>query len=197
MVFQIIALAILAAFYGCYFAKMLIQRGKGIRTDQIGAGKTGFVKFVELTMKLATILTAAAELACIALNVSAAPVWMRISGACTGAGGAAVFAASVVCMGDSWRAGVPAHEKTALVTSGIYRFSRNPAFLGFDLVYAGILMMFFSWPLMAVSAFAALMLHLQIVNVEEEHLIREFGDEYRAYCQTVRRYIGRSRDKNA
>ena len=191
MVFQIIALAVLAAFYGCYFAKMLIQRGKGIHTDQIGAGKTGFVKFVELTMKLATILTAAAELACIALNVSAAHVWVRIAGAITGAGGAAVFAASVVCMGDSWRAGVPAHDKTALVTSGIYRFSRNPAFLGFDLVYAGILMMFFSWPLMAVSAFAALMLHLQIVNVEEEHLIREFGDEYRAYCHTVRRYIGR------
>lgn len=193
MAFQIIALVILTAFYGCYFAKMLIQRGKGIRTDHIGAGKTGFVKFVELTMKLATILAPVTELASIALDVSPLPVWARITGALVGAGGGAVFAASVIRMGDSWRAGVPAHDKTALITSGIYRFSRNPAFLGFDMVYIGILLMFFSWPLMAVSAFAALMLHLQIVNVEEEHLLIEFGGEYLAYCQTVRRYIGRKR----
>lgn len=193
MIFQIVALAILSTFYGCYFAKMLVQRRKGIRTDHIGAGKTGFVKFVELTMKLATILAPVAELASIALNVSASPIWVRIFGIILSAGGVAAFAASVICMGDSWRAGVPAHGKTALVTSGIYRFSRNPAFLGFYMVYIGILLMFFSWPLMAVSAFAELMFHLQIVNVEEEHLLREFGGEYLAYCQTVRRYIGRKR----
>ena len=43
-------------------------------------------------------------------------------------------------MKDSWRAGVSYEEKTDLITSGIYQISCNPAFLGFDLVYVGIVL---------------------------------------------------------
>ena len=56
MFFQIAAVLILLIFYGCYFGKMLIQKKKGIQTNQIGKGKAGFVKIIELTMKAATIL---------------------------------------------------------------------------------------------------------------------------------------------
>lgn len=94
-------------------------------------------------------------------------------------------------MRDSWRAGVSETDKTELVTGGIYQISRNPAFLGFDLVYIGILMMFFNWGLLAVSTLAALMFHLQIVNVEEDFLIKTFGDEYLEYKKKVNRYLGR------
>ena len=48
MIYQVTALVILAVFYGCHFLKMLMQQRKGIRTDQIGQGKVGFVKFVEV-----------------------------------------------------------------------------------------------------------------------------------------------------
>ena len=61
----------------------------------------------------------------------------------------AVFVTSVVTMRDSWRAGVSKTDKTELVTDGIYQISRNPAFLGFDLVYIGILLMFFNPCLLA------------------------------------------------
>lgn len=104
--------------------------------------------------------------------------------------GDAVFIISVVTMRDNWRAGVSEEEKTELVTSGIYRISRNPAFLGFDMLYVGVLLAFFSWPLFALSAFAMLMFHLQIVNVEEDFLRVAFGDAYLEYCQHVCRYIG-------
>ena len=96
-------------------------------------------------------------------------------------------------MRDSWRAGVPENDKTELVTSGIYQISRNPAFLGFDLLYIGLLMMFFNWVLCVVSAFAIVMYHLQIVNVEEDFLLITFGDEYLKYKKKVCRYIGRKR----
>lgn len=36
MIYQIIAIEIMAVFYGCYFIKMISQRRKGIQTDQIG-----------------------------------------------------------------------------------------------------------------------------------------------------------------
>ena len=43
-------------------------------------------------------------------------------------------------MRDSWRAGIFETDKTKLVTEGIYQISRNPAFLGFDLLIIGTLL---------------------------------------------------------
>lgn len=192
MVFQIIGFTILIAFYGCYFAKMLSQKKKGIQTDHLGKGKVGPVKYIEVIMKITTHIVPIAEAICIVLNITALPAWARITGAVIGVAGLAVFTISVLTMRDSWRAGVSETDTTALVTGGIYQISRNPAFLGFDLVYIGILLMFFHWVLFALSALAALMFHLQIVNVEEDFLIASFGDEYIEYKKKVNRYLGRS-----
>lgn len=193
MTFQMIAITILMAFYGCYFIKVLSQKKKGIQTDQIGKGKAGFVKFVEVTMKISAVLVFIAGLASIFIETSHGPVPLRIIGAAVSAIGTVVFTISVLAMRDNWRAGVPEHDRTELVTSGIYQISRNPAFLGFDLLYIGILMMFFNWVLCVVSAFAIIMYHLQIVKVEEIFLLTTFGDEYINYRTKVCRYIGRKR----
>jgi len=56
MEFKLISIASMIAFYGCYFLKMFHQKKQGIQTDQIGKDKIGFVKFVEITMKIAAIL---------------------------------------------------------------------------------------------------------------------------------------------
>lgn len=191
MIFQGIALGLMAVFYGCYFIKLLSQKKKGIRTTQIGAGKTGFAKAVEYTMMVSTILTPVAELVCIFTDCSFFPHWVRWLGAVIGAAGVALFILAVLAMKDSWRAGVPEKDKTGLVTDGIFQISRNPAFLGFDLLYVGILLMFFHWTLLVFSGFAALMFHLQIVNVEEDFLLKTFGEEYLLYKKTVNRYLGR------
>lgn len=188
---QITAIAILLIFYSCYFIKMLAQKRKGIQTDQIGRGKKGFVKAIEVTMKITTLLVPLAELVSIILNTSPLPITVRWCGAAIALMGDAAFVLSVLTMGDSWRAGVPERDKTELITDGIYSISRNPAFLGFDLVYVGILLMFFNPALLVISAFAMLMFHLQIVNVEEDFLLAAFGDEYLAYRKRVNRYLGR------
>ncbi len=47
MEFNLISIASLIAFYGCYFVKMFCQKRQGIQTDQIGKDKVGFAKFVE------------------------------------------------------------------------------------------------------------------------------------------------------
>lgn len=193
MWFQVAGIAIMLAFYGCYFIKMISQHKKGIKTDQIGKEKVGFVKFVEITMKVFTYLVPAVEIVSIILNTSFFAVPVRIVGMLVAVVGVAVFIISVLTMRDSWRAGVSKTDKTELVTKGIYKISRNPAFLGFDLMYLGILLMFFNLVLFEVSLFAILMFHLQIVNVEEEFLLEAFGDEYLRYKKKVCRYIGRKR----
>ncbi len=81
MTFQIIAYAVLAVFYGCYFAKMISQGKKGIRTDQIGKGKTGSVKAIEITMKIAAYLVPIVEVISIAMETGCLPAKLRAVGA--------------------------------------------------------------------------------------------------------------------
>ena len=108
---------------------------------------------------------------------------------CIGMLGDAVFLLSVLCMKDSWRAGIPEKDKTEIVTNGIYKISRNPAFLGFDLMYLGIFLMYCN-PLTGLfSLFAVIMLHLQILQ-EEKYLEATFGTTYLEYKKHVMRYLG-------
>ena len=193
MEFKLISIASMIAFYGCYFLKMFHQKKQGIQTDQIGKDKIGFVKFVEITMKIAAILVFIAGLVSIFLETGNSLTAIRIIGAITSVGGTVIFIVALWTMRDSWRAGVSKTDKTELITNGIYHISRNPAFLGFDLLYIGTLLMFFNWILCFLTVFAVIMYHLQIVNVEENFLLVAFGNEYLQYKKKVCRYIGRRR----
>ena len=53
--------------------------------------------------------------------------------------------------------------------------------------------MFFNVSLLIVTLLVIVLLHLQIVNVEEDFLLTTFGDDYLAYKKKVCRYIGRKR----
>lgn len=190
MAMQIVALVILAVFYGTYFVKMLMQKRQGIQTDQMGKGKQGKEKIIELTLKAVTIAVPVAEVASILINTAPLPFWLRWVGMGLAVAGTTLFFCTVLAMHDNWRAGVSHTDKTDLVTDGLFTISRNPAFLGFDLVYLGILLMFFNWILLALSLFAALMLHLQITQVEEKFLEETFGQQYLDYKKRVNRYFG-------
>lgn len=193
MIYQVIAVLIMIIFYGTYFIKLFHQRRQGIQTNLLGKGKTGFVKFIEITLKIVTYLVPVVEVISIIENTYFDFIWMRVAGIVLGVLGVGVFIVSVITMRDSWRAGVPKDEKTELVTSGIYAYSRNPAFLGFDLIYIGELLLFFNRYLLVITLAAVIMLHLQIVNVEEDFLIATFGDAYLVYKNKVCRYIGRKK----
>lgn len=188
--YSLSALLVLAGFYGIYFTKMLVQKRRGIRTRQIGRRKEKALHTVETLMGIATLAAPVAQLLSIAFGWSLLPANARFTGFCIGILGDVIFLLSVLCMKDSWRAGIPDKDKTALVTTGIYRFSRNPAFLAFDFMYVGVLLLYFN-PVTAVfSAFAVVMLHLQILQ-EERYLTDVFGEAYLTYKRHVFRYLGR------
>ncbi|MGO5305890.1 methyltransferase family protein [Agathobacter sp. LCP21S3_B2] len=192
-----LALLVLVIFYGIYFAKMLAQRRQGIQTRQIGRVKEKSVHIVELLMSIATLAAPVIQILSIIFGWNHMPANARFTGFCIGMLGDIIFLASVLCMKDSWRAGIPDKDRTKLVTTGIYRYSRNPAFLGFDLMYVGILLMYFNLSMLVVSAFAIIMLHLQILQ-EERYLTENYGESYREYRKHVFRYLGRrirSREK--
>ena len=189
-VFIFISISIIISFYAIYIGKAIIQKGKDIQTDQIAKGnKHGSLFIVELTMKLATYSIVVVELISICLNTTAFSLPVRIAGAISGVVGVVIFGIAVYTMRDSWRAGIPEKDKTELVVSGIFRISRNPAFLAFDMVYLGILLMFFNWVLFFFTLWAMIMLHLQIKQ-EEKFLLATFGEAYSKYKKQTGRYIG-------
>ena len=193
MTTKIITITLMAAFYICYFVKMGSQRKKGIHTDQLGKGKVGFVRVIEIALKIITCVLPFVQLISIVFCKENVCVSLKIAGIVITAMGVAAFIISVLQMKDNWRAGVQREDKTNLVMTGIYSISRNPAFLGFDLMYIGILLTFFNWYLCFATVIAVLLFHLQIVNVEEDFLIEAFGNDYLQYKSKVCRYLGKKR----
>lgn len=191
MFWRTTAILILLAFYSIYTGKMLLQKKQGIQTDQIAKReKRDKIFYTELLMKIATYSVVLAEVVSIFVVEPDLPIRIMIIGVLLGIAGDIIFAVAVVTMRDSWRAGIAEEDKREMITSGIYKISRNPAFLGFDCVYLGILLLFFNRILLIFSVFAAVMLHLQILQ-EEKYLSVAFGEEYISYKKHTCRYLGR------
>ena len=84
---------------------------------------------------------------------------------------------------------VPFRESTALVTSGPFRISRNPMYLGMGMILTGIAIGLGSaTPFLAIVLFFGLIRDLFVIP-EEAILKERFGEEYEDYCQRVRRWI--------
>ena len=188
--YRIPAVLVLVVFYGIYFIKQWKQKRRGIQTMQIGRRKDTQTYTVETLMGIATVGIIPAQLLSIVLGWSHLPANARFTGFCVGLVGDLIFLISTLCMKDSWRAGLPDKGRTELVTDGIYAYSRNPAFLGFYLQYIGVLLMYCNLLTGMFTAFAILMLHLQILQ-EERYLAVTFGAEYSDYRRRVFRYLGR------
>ncbi len=189
MCYQLISIFLSAIFYGFYFAKLLLQRKQSIKTNQMGKGnKPRRVLIIERVVSAATVLAFIAGISSIFLVKQFLRTEFRIAGIVTGIIAVIFFGLAALTMKNSWRVGIP-EEKTSLITKGIYKWSRNPAFLGFDLLYLSVCLIFFNIPLMLISVWAAVMLHLQILQ-EEEHMHRMFGEAYDRYKEHTLRYFG-------
>lgn len=186
----IFSLIIMILFYSIYFIKMLIQKNKGIKTNQIGLRKEKKLHNIEMTMKALTIIIALVQLFSIIFQWTYLNNPFSIIGFVIGLIGDFIFLLAVLQMKDNWRAGIPLEDKTNLVTEGIYKISRNPAFLGFDLMYIGLLLLNFNILNLIITISTIIILHLQILQ-EEQYMIQTFNDQYLNYKRKVNRYFGR------
>jgi protein-S-isoprenylcysteine O-methyltransferase Ste14 len=74
------------------------------------------------------------------------------------------------------------------VSKGLYRYVRNPMYIGMVTLLVGEAVFFRSLSLLAVAAGAALTFHLWVVFYEEPKLRRTFGGSYLEYCSRVHRW---------
>lgn len=82
-----------------------------------------------------------------------------------------------------------ATEHPVLVTSGPYRWSRNPMYLGGIVLAVGAALIAGTWLMWLVPVVLFLLQNLVIIPFEERSMKRTFGDEYDAYRARVRRWI--------
>jgi protein-S-isoprenylcysteine O-methyltransferase Ste14 len=84
---------------------------------------------------------------------------------------------------------VPMKPSTALVTSGPYRLTRNPMYVGMAVLYAALaLALGVIWAL-AVLPIVILAVDRLVIAREEPYLKRKFGDRYLEYKRRVRRWL--------
>ena len=76
-----------------------------------------------------------------------------------------------------------------LMTKGLYRFSRNPQYVGWSIVCIGIGIATASWVILALAVFSTIVNHF-IVQVEERVCLEKHGDFYQQYMNRTPRYIG-------
>ena len=83
---------------------------------------------------------------------------------------------------------MPFTNASSLLTSGPFRISRNPIYLGFTLAVVGIALLSASWwPLITLPLVVAAM--TWVIRGEEQRLTEIFGDDYRRYRARVRRWL--------
>jgi protein-S-isoprenylcysteine O-methyltransferase Ste14 len=83
----------------------------------------------------------------------------------------------------------PWKPTTAIVSDGVYGFSRNPIYLAFTLFYLGAAFLFNSLWLLALLAPVLFVMRYGVIAREERYLENKFGAEYSNYKRRVRRWI--------
>ncbi len=83
----------------------------------------------------------------------------------------------------------PNHPASALVTSGPYRVSRNPMYVGLSLALSGIALIANTPWILATLPPVWFALRRLVIGPEEAYLERRFGDEYQAFRARTRRWL--------
>ncbi len=91
-------------------------------------------------------------------------------------------------MARSWRVGFDENAKTELVQGGLFRYSRNPVFVGMLLTMLGLFLVLPSALTLLAAALTWVVLQIQ-VRMEEGYLRGVHGEAYSNYMKKVRRWL--------
>jgi len=84
---------------------------------------------------------------------------------------------------------IPFRNVSTLVTSGVYRYTRNPMYLGMATVLLGCAITVGAASALPVPLLFAVVVDVRFIRPEEQMLRRLFPEEYPAYCKRVRRWL--------
>jgi protein-S-isoprenylcysteine O-methyltransferase Ste14 len=195
---NVLSLTLFIIFFAAYITKLIILRRKyNISANVLGKGKKGrAIVTTELLVQATTFFWGAVwlleslvdNIIKIVFKDFFINAFINYIGITIIAVGVVTFIIAVISMKTSWRVGIDKRSKTILITQGIYKYTRNPAFVGFDLMFLGL---FFAYPnLLTLAALAINVLSINnLILQEEKHLQSVFSDEYIEYKNKTPRYL--------
>ena len=102
--------------------------------------------------------------------------------------GIGLLAVAQLDLGAAWRIGIEEGARPGLVTGGLYRYSRNPIYLGLLIVVAGYAALLPTLLSVILLIGAYIGMRAQIA-AEEDYLLRTYGDAFRQYAARVGRFV--------
>ncbi len=91
-------------------------------------------------------------------------------------------------MGPSWRIGIDHEQRTEFVEKGLFKYSRNPIFVGIILISLGFFLLLPNSITLTILVLDIALIQIQVA-MEEEHLTKHHGSQYKDYCERVRRWV--------
>lgn len=151
-------------------------------------------EWVAVLLGVAGFGLAFAAPALVLLDVGAAAEWLDsvaigVAGAVTMLLGIVLTFAAQLAMGASWRIGVDPSERTALVTTGLFAWLRNPIYTGMLLTVGGLVLLLPTAVALAALVAVTAAVEVQVRLVEEPYLHQVHGADFAAYCRRVGRLV--------
>ncbi len=193
MIYQIFSFGLILIFYLSYLLNNIKLKKNKINVNHLGKDyfKIKKIRIYEKILKILTYLMAFIQMFSIIINdnwyIINIPPYIKIIGLIIMIISNIIFLLSIIAMKENWRIGI-SNDNTQLVITGIYKISRNPVFLSFDLLYIGLLFVFPNPINLLFTIILIWMFDFQIMY-EEQYLKIKFGEEYADYYNKVARYF--------
>ena len=195
---DILVVLSLALFYTLMFGRTILLYRKGIKVWVIGTStrKISEIMLEKILLPLALaisfifiIITALhIPLPAIISGYVIRIAWIKYIGLLFCYLGLIIFLLALISFGKAWRIGIDENNANELITTGMFKYSRNPIFLFMDLYFIGIMLIYPTMVFIALALCTIAGIHFQILR-EEEFLTKKFGEKYLAYKNKTGRYI--------
>ena len=193
-IFVIISLAV---FYLLFIGRTALLYRKGVKVFVIGTSTKKLFDIILENILMPVLLLWSIFVVITALQIDLPMiisrlwieiVWVKYVGITFCYIGLIVFLWSLISFGQAWRIGIDENNANELITSGIFRYSRNPIFLFMDLYFTGIMLVYPNIVFIIITIGTIIGIHLQILR-EEKFLLKKFGEKYIEYKSKTRRYV--------
>jgi len=121
--------------------------------------------------------------------VTTGSVFIRWFGLFLIVAGLAIRWAAILTLGKYFAVDVSIRSDHKVITTGVYRFVRHPAYSGTILSFLGLGLSFSSWISTLVIVLPIVVAFVHRIRIEERALAGFLGDEYVRYCTTTKRMI--------